>query len=91
MVGMLLEVANKIVLWPRLASFQGPSQHKQTNADFTLISKPPCAAEGKDHRKPQVVKVQKTTDSGARPQLGHLWRKRGPEDGESQRTRKSTF
>lgn len=64
MVGMLLELANKIVLWPRLASFQGPSQHMQTNADFTLISKPLCAAEGKDHRKPQLVKVQKTTDSG---------------------------
>lgn len=64
MVGMLLELANKIVLWPRLASFQGPSQHMQTNADFTPISKPLCAAAGKDHRKPQLVKMQITTDSG---------------------------
>lgn len=64
MVGMLPELANKIVLWPRLASFQGPSKHMQTNAVLTFISKLLGAAEGRDHRKPLLVKVWRTMHSG---------------------------
>lgn len=64
MVGMLPELANKIVLWPRLASFQGPSKHMQTNAVLTFISKPLGDAEGRDHRKPLLVEVWKAMHSG---------------------------
>lgn len=64
MVGMLPELANKIVLWPRLASFQGPSKHMQTNAVLTFISKPLGAAEGRDHRKPLLVEVWRAMHGG---------------------------